>query len=279
MAIALREIIEAEDLEDDRNPVVPFVYGYDEEGYLVSDGQPIAENSQHRRETNNAIESLDAHFSVRADVYVSGCDFIHYKRGDRTRYISPDGYVVFGATKRNPNGKLRKNFKVWEEGDRFPAIIFEFTSNETKGKDQNDKFLLYEQTFKTPEYVLFDPQSEYLHPNLQTYRLNAEGRYTPIAPNEDGRIYSESLDLYLESSGGLLRFFDAKTGEYLRSPAEAEAERLREKRRADDEKKRADEEKRRAEREARGRRQEKKRADEAEAEIAALRAQLDALRR
>ena len=295
MGIAIKEVtkknerqaaeIESEDLEDER-PALPFIYGYDEEGYLTSDGQPMAENLQHRLENTNSIASLDAHFLPRADVYMAGCDFIHYKQGDKTKHISPDCYVIFGVTKRRANGKARKNFKIWEENNHAPAIIFEFTSNEIKDRDQGDKFVLYERALRTPEYILFDPLGEYLNPRLQGYRLNAAGRYEAAPVGEDGRMYSEQLDLYLEERDDSLRFFDAKTGEYLRTPAEEAQQRIEEKARANYEASRANEE-------ARARQQAEIRADEetqraneetrlrleAEARTAALLAELEALRR
>lgn len=295
MGIAVKEManktaleapeIELRDLEDE-TPSLPFVYGCDEEGYLTSDGQLMAENAQHHRENNNSIESLDAHFLSRSDAYVAGCDFLHYQQGDRTKYISPDCYAVFGVTKLGADGKIRMNFKIWEERNHAPSIIFEFTSNKTKAIDLGAKFVLYERTLRTPEYILFDPLGQYLDPPLKGYRLNAAGRYEAIPVDENGRIYSEQLDLYLEERQGSLRFFDKKTGEYLRTPAEAEQQRIQEARARQQADIRAEKEAQRAERATQRAEQETQRAEqetrlrlEAEARTAALLAELEALRR
>ena len=275
MAVLLKEneeqiLIEPEEIveEDYDDTPWPFVYEYDEEGYLISDGQPMAEHDINRDEMSDTIAMLKAHFRNRV-AYVSGNNFIHYKMGSRTKCVSPDCYVVFDV-KQAP----RANYKSWMHGGKRPAVIFEFTSRKTKENDTGEKFLVYEQALRTPEYILFDPQGDYLTPKLKIYWLNGAGRYEPMEPDANGRIYSEQMDLYLEAVGEELLFFDAKTGEYLRTPAEEAQQRVKEKACAD-------EEARRAAQEARARRQEKKRADEevearqkAEAEIALLRAEL-----
>lgn len=239
------------------NPRLRPVYGYDAEGYLVSDGLPMAETAHHRQEMNDCIESLSAYYAEDPDVLVGGNNFVHSEKGNRKNHVAPDCYVVKGVSKR-----LRDNFKVWEEG-AAPCVVFEFTSEETKNADIGRKFTLYEQTLKTAEYFLFDPKHEYLTPPLQGYRLH-EGRYERIAPDERSRLWSEELGLWLEQSGDKLRLFNPLTGEYLRTPAEAERERLQEKARADAQQERAD-----AEASARAK---------AEAELTSLRAQLEALR-
>ena len=275
------------DEEDDYAPDVPFDYEYDADGYLVSDGQPMAEHEIHRKQMNNSIESLEAHFSGRV-VYVSGNNYLHYKMDDRTAYISPDGYVVFDVPQ-----DIRESYKVWEHGNKMPAIVFEFTSKKTRKEDEGKKFTIYEQILKTPEYILFDPRADYLKPRLRGYRLNASGEYELIALDSNGRMYSEQLNLYLEPQGRNLRFFDAEAGEYLRTPAEEARERLLEKDRANrearraareararrEEAQRANSEAQRANEEATARQGAERRAEEAEAEIARLRAELEKSRR
>ena len=311
MALALKEqtqqtkptAAEWQDKDDDETeawyeemPDFPFVYDYDRQGYAISDGQPLAETNKHRKEINTTLDELEAHFASHADVYVAGCDFMYYERGNRNARLSPDAYVVFGV----PKDVERENYKIWEEGGIGPALVIEVTSKKTKRTDEVEKFTLYEQTLKVPEYFLFDPRP-FLRPRirLRGFRLNAAGNYEAIARDADGRLYSEQLDLHLEEQGRDLRLFDARTGEYLRTPQESEAQRKiaerraaeeaqqgkkekaradSEARRAERETQRAEREAQRAEREAQARRHEKARADDAEAENALLRAQLDALR-
>lgn len=91
--------------------------------------------------------------------------------------------------------------------------MIEITSRSTKGEDIDDKFRLYRDMLKVPEYFLFDPHREYLKPPLQGYRL-ANGNYAPIAPVE-GRLPSEVLGLHLEQDGIHLRLFDPQSGRRL----------------------------------------------------------------
>ena len=250
MGIATKKIENAPDVEADEEefPSTPFRYEYDEEGYLIADGQPMAEYDINRQQMTNTIESLKAWYGDQ-NVYVSGNNYVHYKKGDFTKHVSPDGYVVFG-----PTSELRYSYKSWENGGATPAIVFEFTSKKTAKEDEGDKFDLYEQVLKVPEYILFDPHGDYLRPPFQGWRLDAAGNYQRIAADANGRLYSESLEMYLEIRDGDIRFTDAKTGEYLRTPAEEAKDRRREKERADNEA-------RRATREARARREEAQRAN------------------
>lgn len=261
-------------------PILTPIYAYDQEGYLIGDGLPMAETEAHRREMVNCIESLSAYFANAVDVVVSGNNFIHYKAGDRNRHISPDCYVVKGVPKR-----LRDNYKIWEEGDHKPCVIFEFTSEDTRHEDTGRKFTLYEQVLQTSEYYLFDPKSEYLNPPFQGYSLQT-GQYEAMLPDAQGRLWSAELGLWLEIVDGMLRFFDPVQGEYLRTPAEAEHERLIEKQKALAERQRADAEaqaranaERMAVNEAQRANQEATARAQAEAELERLRAELDALRR
>ena len=81
----------------------------------------------------------------------------------------------------------------------------------------------YEQ-LRIPEYFLFDPTGDYLKPALRGYRITPIGMYSPIAPQEDGRLVSEQLGLELVADGVRLRFFNPATGEFLPTLAEAQSE-------------------------------------------------------
>lgn len=110
-------------------------------------------------------------------------------------------------------------------------MVIEITSQSTKEEDLDDKFALYRDTLQVPEYFLFDPQSEFLAPSLQGFRLQ-KGRYVPIKAVK-GRLPSKSLRLHLERDGWQLRLYDPKTQQRLLTPteraelAEAEVEKLR----------------------------------------------------
>jgi Uma2 family endonuclease len=238
--------------------------------YPVRDGKPMGETDAHVDLTIKGKEVLCNFFADRPDVYVSGNNFIYYEEGNPKARVSPDGYIVFGA-----GMKQRDSYKVWEEGGRLPAVVFEYTSRSTRKEDVTSKFVLYEQVLRVPEYFLFDPKDEYLHPRLQGFRLKG-GKYVPI-PLEDGRLYSEQLKLFMAADNRALRFYDARTGQVLRTLMEETQARLAEQHRAEQEAERARQETERAEQEASARQAAEQRAAEAEAEIARLRAQLQAM--
>ena len=121
--------------------------------------------------------------------------------------------------------KVRRRFyKVWEENGIPPAVVFEFTSKSTQKEDVEIKRPLYEQVLRVAEYFQFDPTGDYLHPRLQGQRLQGE-RYQSIELRDD-RMFSEQLGLELAVQHDALRFYDPVRGEWLRTYEEAEAQRL-----------------------------------------------------
>ncbi|MCX6367219.1 MAG: Uma2 family endonuclease [Armatimonadetes bacterium] len=187
--------------------------------YPDADGKPMAETDAHRFLISNSVSALIWHFTNRADsVYVSGNNFMYFSEGDPKARISPDCYVVFGPAQRD-----RNSYRSWDENDALPSVVFEFTSKKTQKEDVSDKMQTYEQ-LRIPEYFLFDPTGDYLKPALRGYRITPIGMYSPIAPQEDGRLVSEQLGLELVADGVRLRFFNPTTGEFLPTLAEAQSE-------------------------------------------------------
>jgi Uma2 family endonuclease len=226
------------------SPVVPDSY------YPDSDGRPMAETPQHRKNMTNVIETLEAWFADDPAVYVSGNMFVYYVPGDRLRHVSPDVFVVRGVPKvRVPE---RRRYLVWEEG-KAPHFVLELTSSSTREEDLDDKFQIYRDTLRVQEYFLFDPFQEYLDPPLQGYRLQRR-RYVRIRPVK-GRLPSKVLGLHLERDDWQVRLFDPVRRLRLPTPQE------------------------RAERAQEQAEQAQERAERAEAEAERLRIEVDALRR
>jgi Uma2 family endonuclease len=173
----------------------------------------MAETPLHRKNLADQIAVLDAWFADNPQVYVSGNMFVYYVRGDRLKHVAPDVFVVQGV----PKDKPRKTYRIWEEGKSLDAII-ELTSQSTREEDEEDKFFLYRDVLKVPEYFLFDPYAEYLVPPLKGYRL-IRRKYIPIEP-VGGRLPSEVLRLHLEANGPELRLYDPAAGRWLPTPAE-----------------------------------------------------------
>ena len=226
--------------------------------YPTRDGRPVGETDLHRDQIFYLIARLKAHFASRADVYISGDNFVFWQEGKPKLRVSPDTYVVFG-----PDSRLRDSYMAWKEGGLLPSIIIEITSRSTQSEDIETKLPLYEQTLKTPEYFLFDPTGGYLKPRLQGYRLE-NGQYVRLEL-KSGRLHSQQLELDFVQIGETLRLYNPTSGEFLPTPQE-QAERV------EAEARRAENEARRAENEAR-------RAEESESENARLRAEIEALRK
>jgi Uma2 family endonuclease len=211
--------------------------------YPTGDGKPMAETDVHRDLMVDLIQTLEARHAADPDVYVSGNILLFHEEGNGRRHVSPDVLFVRGIEK-----KRRENYLAWLEG-KYPDLVIELTSGSTRSVDTRKKFALYRDVLRVPEYIMFDPFEDYLWPSMVGYRL-VEGRYDVIGW-VDGRLPSEVLGLHFERDGSALRLYDPATGRRLPTIKEmaskAEAERLR--------------------------------AEQAEAEIAQLRRELEALRR
>jgi Uma2 family endonuclease len=181
--------------------------------YPSSDGKPMAETDWHRDLMNTLIQTLAAYYAAEPMVYVSGNLLVFYKPGNRRRHLSPDVFVIKGVAKHQ-----RPNYLIWEEG-KGPEVVIELTSQSTRDEDVEDKFELYQDTLRVPEYFLFDPLSEYLRPQLQGHRLR-RGRYEPINSIKE-RLPSKVLGLHLEGHGRDLRLYDPTMKQWLPTPDEA----------------------------------------------------------
>lgn len=208
------------------------------------DGVPL-ESDWHRLTMNLLIEVVTRHNKGREDYFVGGNMFIYFN-ADREvdkDIRGPDFFYVADVPLNPP----RHSWVVWLEGDKFPDVIIELASPSTAALDRGIKKDVYERTFQTHEYFIYDPDSE----KLQGWRLGKNHRYRPIKPNDKGRLWCEKLGLWLGTWTGkfqdkenvYLRFFD-KDGNLVPT---ADEWGLAEQQRAETEKQRAETEKRRAE--------------------------------
>src|ERR671932_1014426 len=187
--------------------------------YPERDGKPMAETDTHRQVMMDTITTLADFFRDRPDVYVAGNLLLYYEEGNPAASVAPDVFVVVGVPKHP-----RRIYKLWEEG-QSPAVVIEVTSRSTRLDDLGTKRVLYE-SLGVPEYFLFDPLAEYLHPPLQGYRL-ANGEYVRLEAEPDGALASQRLGLRLRPEDGHLRLINAATGDLLLRPDEvADAQRV-----------------------------------------------------
>lgn len=175
--------------------------------YPYSDGQPMAESEIHLNEMLDLIAALRRRYQAEPKVYVAGNMFLYYRKGDPRSVVAPDVFLVRGISKRK-----RRSYKLWEEG-RAPSLVIEVTSDSTSDEDVDKKKSCYE-TLGVEEYILHDPEGDYLNPCLQGYRL-ARGCYEPIPRRMDDSLDSRVTGLTLRVEGKNLRLIDTTTGEHL----------------------------------------------------------------
>ena len=181
---------------------------------LWSDEPPL-ESDLHLQQIIILLSCLELLWRERSDYYASGNLTIYYNAEQLKKrdFCGPDFFVVLDTEKRP-----RKSWVVWGEGGKYPNVIVEILSPSTANIDRNKKKNLYQNTFRTPNYFWFDPESL----ELQGFRLIA-GQYQAIAANENGYLWSEQLELYLGIFDRKLRYFTVD-GQLVPTPQEAELE-------------------------------------------------------
>ncbi|NJO73825.1 MAG: Uma2 family endonuclease [Leptolyngbyaceae cyanobacterium RM1_406_9] len=210
-------------------------------GDLYSNEPPL-ESDLHRDQISLLIRLLQWHWQQRQDFYASGNITIYYSPHQRKSedFRGPDFFVVLD-TERKP----RKSWVVWEEEGKYPNVIIELLSASTAKTDRGLKKQIYQDTFRTPDYFWFDPNTL----ELQGFHL-LDGEYHELQPNQQGQLWSQQLSLYLGIYNRELRFFTSD-GQIIPTPEEsaraAEAMVDAERQRAETERQRAETERQRAE--------------------------------
>ena len=216
---------------------------------IFDDGEPL-ESNRHRIAMNLLIQLVHQALAQREDYFVGGNMFIYYSRTQaRNRdFRGPDFFVVLNVD----GSRSRQGWVVWDEEGRYPDVIIELMSASTANADIGAKKDIYEGTFRTPDYFVFDPFNP---DSLQGWRLDANLRYQPLVPNESGWLWCETLGLWLgiwqgtisRETAPWLRFYDSE-GNLVLLPEEAEHQRAEsERQRAESEHQRAESERQRAE--------------------------------
>jgi Uma2 family endonuclease len=217
----------------------------------------------------------------QVNVFVGANQFIYYVRGDPDTRVLPSIYVM-------PNIDVTKLgylgcWKTWQTG-AIPCFALEIVSIHNWKKKAKLKSPMRHDALGTKELIVFDPFVDELRGRLRfrVYRRNDVGRLVLELPTNMPRVWSEVLGCHLQVVGqGNSQRLRIVTNETL-FPTEVEAQARRAddarqraddaRQRADDAQQRADDARQRADNEAR-------RASDAEAEIARLRAELDAMKR
>ncbi|MTJ52192.1 hypothetical protein FJR38_05660 [Anabaena sp. UHCC 0253] len=189
---------------------------------IFDDGEPL-ESNRHRIAMNVLIRSLQQLWSDRNDYFTGGNMFIYYSSTQiRNRdFRGPDFFAVLNVD----GNKSRQGWVVWEENGRYPDVIVELMSPSTEGIDKGIKKDLYEQTFRTSDYFVYNP----FDPNsLQGWHLDDNQQYQLLTPNENGWLWCRRLGLWLGTWEGTIdretaiwiRFYDV-AGNIVLLPEEA----------------------------------------------------------
>ncbi|WP_066383013.1 Uma2 family endonuclease [Anabaena sp. CA = ATCC 33047] len=204
-------------------------------GDLYSDEPPL-ESYLHLQQIILLLTCLEWWWQDRNDFFAAGNLTIFYspKQLKSEQFRGPDFFVVLG-TERKP----RKSWVVWEEEGKYPNLIIELLSDSTAATDRGLKKQIYQDIFRTPEYFWFDPH------NLEFagFVLLA-GKYEPITPNPQGRLWSQQLELFLGVEQQSLRFYTAE-GELVPTPQEVAQQQMQ---RAEEIQRIAEQEKQRSDR-------------------------------
>lgn len=143
-------------------------------------------------------------------------------------YRGPDFFVTLEVD----GSRERQGWVVWEENGRYPDVIVELLSPSTAAVDRGVKKDLYERTFRTSDYFIYDP---FQPDSLQGWHLR-NSEYQPLEPNDRGWLWCEKLNLWLGTWAGVidrepptgnchwLRFYD-RAGNLVPLPEEAAAQR------------------------------------------------------
>ncbi len=178
---------------------------------LYSD-EPPWETTLHLQQMMLLLNCLHWLWKDRDDYFAAGNLTVYYSPRKRKNedFRGPDFFVALN-TQPHP----RKSWMVWEEDGKYPNVIVELLSESTAEVDRSLKKRLYAETFRTPEYFWFDPNSQ----EFKGFAL-VRGQYQPIEATEQSRLWSEQLQLYLGVYNEKLRFFEP-SGELVPTPDEA----------------------------------------------------------
>ncbi|NES25505.1 MAG: Uma2 family endonuclease [Symploca sp. SIO3E6] len=184
-------------------------------GDLYSDEPPL-ETELHLDQIILLLQCLKLLWRDRNDFYAAANLTIYYSPNQLKSefFRGPDFFVVLDAER-----KTRKSWVVWEEEGKYPHVIVEVLSPSTAETDKTTKKKIYQDTFRTPDYFLFDPEDI----ELSGFHL-VDGKYEKLIANERGHLWSQQLGLYLGIHNNFVRFFTPE-GQLVPTPEEyAESE-------------------------------------------------------
>jgi Uma2 family endonuclease len=184
-----------------------------EDELAVEDDKPV-ESTKHSEQADLLVQLAKTVTGDRPDNCIA-TDLAIYYHPDESPVV-PDLMVVLGVEPKEDRG----SYATWEEG-KGPVVVVELLSRSNQNKDRTTNYEIYEQRLQVPEYFWFDP----LNPSeLRGFRLR-EGRYEDITPDEQGRLWSDELKVWLGVHERWLRLYDSAGHLILTGKEEAAVER------------------------------------------------------
>ncbi|MBD2387707.1 Uma2 family endonuclease [Cylindrospermum sp. FACHB-282] len=121
--------------------------------YPDSDGNPMADNTEHYEWIVKIKENLEILFASANDVFIAG-DLLWYPvEGSAKIRQAPDVMVIFGR----PKGR-RGSYKQWQENNIPPQVVFEILSPGNRSQEMAKKMLFY-QRYGVEEYYIYNPET------------------------------------------------------------------------------------------------------------------------
>ena len=124
--------------------------------YPDSDGELMADNTLQFEWIVTLQGNLDLLFRDDPTVFVAGDHLIYPVKGRADIRVAPDVYVAFGRPKGH-----RGSYKVFEENNVFPQVIFEVWSPGNMATLVNEKLRFYAQYGAEEYYVLYPERPEF----------------------------------------------------------------------------------------------------------------------
>ncbi|MFQ3597261.1 MAG: hypothetical protein SNJ55_02610 [Chloroherpetonaceae bacterium] len=166
----------------------------DEIDYPVE--EKLGQGKQHEIRFTELLSFLRVIFADAKNYIVAGDRFIYYEKGRRDKCVAPDAFVI-----KDFHGEEPDAFKLWETPIdlRFACEIWSAQNTEA---ERHRKFATYRDVLKAKEYAELTEDGR-----LFVYRLEDDGDYTQLAPNERGRFYLQELNAELVFEDDLIRVY------------------------------------------------------------------------
>ena len=163
--------------------------------YPDYDGEPMSDSMVHFDWISILKWNTDWYFRNDPLVFVAADNLIYAVEGVREIRQGPDVYVAFGRPKGH-----RGSYKVWEEGNLFPQVVFEVWTQNSTVEKMDAKFKFYEK-YGTEEYYIVYPD----HPVSVAGWLRCNDALVPI--NEMNNFISPRLQFRFSLDDGEFKLY------------------------------------------------------------------------